>query len=325
MDLTLHNGNHDTTLSANGIEFEPGSISELRDSSDILGDEAAIRERMASEGYLLFRALLSRELVLEAREEILLKYAILGEIDAINHPLMEAIQGEQNYVDQVNLRAFSKSVRSGIAYERIVTHPEILRLVSGLLEDEVRPFDFRWPRFARPGEGCGFHYDGPYMSRGTAPERIFTTWIPLGDVSRVEGALVMLEGSHRNETLLRTYAQKDADRDKIPWLGTDPNHLRRRYGGQWLSTDFTAGDVLCFGMHMLHGALDNQSPIRRCRLTSDSRYQSVNEPFDERWNGDNPVAHGYDKVFYPGLGNWNNREFQDEWKKVDENGRLLLG
>jgi len=29
-------------------------------------------------------------------------------------------------------------------------------------------------------------------------------------------------------------------------------------------------------------------------------------------------------VFYPGLGSWGNADFQDEWKFVDEQGRLRL-
>ena len=75
---------------------------------------------------------------------------------------------------------------------------------------------------------------------------------------------------------------------------------------------------------MLHGALDNRSADRKCRLSSDTRYQPADEPFDERWNGAHPEAHGYDKVFLPGLGSWNNHEFLDEWKRVDDLGRLIL-
>jgi len=79
-----------------------------------------------------------------------------------------------------------------------------------------------------------------------------------------------------------------------------------------------------FGMHMLHGAFDNRSPVGRCRLTSDTRYQLRSEPADRRWNGDDFEGHGGRRVFYPGLGRWNNDDFQDEWKDVDEAGRLLL-
>ena len=77
-------------------------------------------------------------------------------------------------------------------------------------------------------------------------------------------------------------------------------------------------------MHTLHGALDNRSPVGRCRLSSDSRYQRVDEPADPRWNGADFEGHGGARVFYPGLGNWNNADFQDEWKDVDDRGRLLL-
>lgn len=311
-------------LTSNGIALDtsPDAFGELRPSNDLLDDPEALRARMADEGYLFFRRLIDPEIVLAARREILLKYAIVGEIDAINHPLMEAIQSEHSFVDQVNLRAFTESVRSGLAYERVVLGPEVIGYLETLLGGDVRAYDFRWPRFVRPGEGCGFHYDGPYMNRGT--DRVFTTWIPLGRVHRHEGGLIILENSHRSERLLSGYARQDADKEKISWLSTDPVRLQQGLGGRWLTTDFEAGDVLSFGMHMLHGALDNRSPVGRCRLTSDTRYQRADEPLDERWNGPNPEAHGYDKVFFPGLGHWNNIEFQDEWKRVDELGRLVL-
>lgn len=314
-----------TTLTANGVSFEATAETciEARVSNDLLDDPAALRQRLADDGYLFFRGLLARGTVLAARREILLKYATIGEVDSIHHPLMDAVRSNSSAVDKVNLRAFTESVRTGLAYEAVVLHPRLLGLLEELLQGEVRPFDFRWPRLARPGEGCGFHYDGPYMNRGT--DKILTTWIPLGDISREEGALILLENSHQSETLLNTYAKRDADKEKITWLGLDPGKLQRSLGGRWLTTDYQAGDVMCFGMHMLHGALDNLSPAGRCRLSSDTRYQLASEPYDERWNGPNATAaHGDDKVFLPGLGKWNNLDFQDEWKRVDENGRLIL-
>ncbi|HUF09116.1 MAG TPA: phytanoyl-CoA dioxygenase family protein [Rhodothermales bacterium] len=320
----MSNPSFDRPLTSNGVELDTSAsaFGELESSTHLLEHPEALTTRMADDGYLFFRGILDPALVFEARREILLKYATVGEIDAINHPVMDAIQADRSFIDQVNLRAFTESVRTGLAYERVVLNPAIFSFLEKLLGGNVRAYDFRWPRFVRPGEGCGFHYDGPYMNRGT--ERVFTTWIPLGRVRRHEGALIILEGSHKADELLDTYARRDADREQISWLSTDPRELQNRFGGRWLTTDFEAGDVLCFGMHMLHGALDNLSLERRCRLTSDTRYQRADEPLDERWNGHNPEAHGYDKVFLPGLGRWNNTEFLDEWKRVDEFGRLLL-
>lgn len=312
-----------TKLTSNGIELDTSAdkFGELRESNDILNNVEAMHQRMADEGYLFFRELIPRQEVLDARREILLKYAIVGEIDP-RQPLMDAIFNSDSVIDKVNLRAFSESVRSGAAYLNVVLNRNVMGFWQQFLDAPIHCYDMRWPRFVRPGEGCGFHYDGPYMNRGT--DRLYTSWIPLGDVTKQEGALIVLENSHRADDLLNTYAKKDADKDKLVWLSTDPRKLQERFGGRWLSTDFCAGDVLCFTMHTLHGALDNNSPIGKCRLTSDTRYQPANEVKDERWNGDNFEAHGRNMVFYPGLGRWNNKEFQDEWKRVDEFGRLIM-
>lgn len=309
------------TANDHPVDTRPERFGELEPANHLLGDEAALREAMAERGHLFFRGLLDPDVVLAARHEVLLKYAILGEIDD-RHAIDEAIAGDGAGVRHANLRAFSESVRTGSAYMRVTDAPEVLAVHSALLDGEVRSFDMRWPRFVRPGEGCGFHCDGPYMNRGTS--RIFSSWIPLGRVDRHEGALIVLEDSHRSEQLHAGYLQADADRDGLTWLDDDPVAVQRQYGARWLTADFRPGDVLCFGMHTLHGALDNRSATGRCRLSSDSRYQRVDEPADPRWNGEAFEGHGGSRVFYPGLGQWNNDDFQDEWKDVDEMGRLRL-
>jgi len=310
-------------LTANGhpLQTGPDHFGELEASNDLLDDPAAMRETMTDRGHLFFRSLIPPDRVLAARHEILQKYAIIGEVDD-RHPVDDAIAGDGAGVPSANLRAFSESVRTGAAYLGITDAPEVLAVHEALLEGPVRSFDMRWPRFVRPGEGCGFHCDGPYMNRGTS--RIFSSWIPLGRVDRSEGALIILEDSHRSERLHAGYLSADADRDGLTWLDADPTIVQRSYGKRWLTTDFRPGDVLCFGMHTLHGALDNRSTTGRCRLSSDSRYQRIDEPADPRWNGAAFDGHGGRRVFYPGLGHWNNDDFQDEWKDVDERGRIRL-
>jgi hypothetical protein len=312
-----------TPLTANGhrVDTSPARFGELETSNDLLGDDEALRAAMAERGYLFFRELLPADTVLAARHEILLKYAILGEVDD-RYPIDDAVAGDQLGVEHANLRAFSESVRSGHCYRAVTDHPDLLAVHSGLLGGPVRSFDFRWPRFVRPGEGCGFHCDGPYMNRGTS--RIVSSWIPLGRVRADEGALMLLEDSHRSERLHEGYLRADADLDGLQWLDDDPAVVQEQYGGRWLTTDFEPGDVLCFGMHQLHGALDNRSETGRCRLSSDTRYHRVDEVADHRWNGIRIEGHGGSRVFYPGLGRWNNDDFQDEWKDVDDGGRMKL-
>jgi ectoine hydroxylase-related dioxygenase (phytanoyl-CoA dioxygenase family) len=311
-------------LSSNGILLETGpeTIGELRDASSLLGDPEALRQRMADDGYLLLRGLIDRGTVLEARRELLLKYATVGEIDSINRPLMDGIQSEQTFVHSVNLIAFTESLRTGIAYRSVVEAPELISFFEDFLGGPARSWDFCWVRLMRPGEATGMHCDSPYATRGT--KNVWSAWIPLGDLRREEGALMILEGSHKNEELRESYGNLDADRDKLGWLSTDPPALRRSLGGRWLTTDFRAGDVMVFSMYLVHGSLDNNSPEGRCRLTSDVRYQLLGDPLDERWNGDIANPHGgSQKVFLPGRPRGNdNKEFGDEWKEVDELGRL---
>lgn len=313
-------------LSCHGIPLEThhDAFGELRDSSELVDDVAALRSRMQQDGYLLLRGLVDRDCVLAARREIMLKFAIIGEIDSINHSVMDGMQSSETFIDKVNLVAFTESLRSGLAYNRVVEGPEIMGFFDRFLGEKTRSFDFRWPRFMRHGEGSGIHCDAPYITRGTTD--LWSAWIPLGDVAMHEGALMILSGSHLNEELRSSYGKRDADREKIGWLSTDPVELRRRLGGRWQSADFRAGDVLLFGPYLVHGSLDNNSPERRCRLSSDTRYLRDGDSLDERWNGDVSNPHGgAPKVFLPGGGpSMNNEEFQEEWKAVDDKGRLLL-
>lgn len=311
-------------LFSNGIKMNmhPEKFGELRESNDILDNVIRLRERMEEDGYLLIRGLLDPEAVLRARQEILLKFAIIGEIDDTNFPLMDAIYSQNSFRENVNLRAFSQSVRAGAHYQDLCFNEKLIGFYKQLLGGAIRGFSFQWPRLVRPGEGCGIHYDAPYMNRGTT--NVYTSWIPIGNVTKQEGALIVLENSHKHETLINGYAKRDVDKEALGWFSNNPITVQNEYGGRWLSTDFKAGDVLCFGMVTMHAALDNHSPINRCRLTSDTRYQLASDPIDERFVGEDPEVHGKDKVFFPGLGSWGNEDLQDEWKKIDKYGRLIV-
>ena len=303
------------------MDAAPDRLGELVDRRSLCGDAPSLRQVFHEEGHVFIRGLLDPDKVLAARRELLLKYAILGEVDD-RHPIMDGIAGDASAVTAVNLRAFTESLRSGACYESVILDPVLIDVVGSLLDGPVRPYDFRWPRLARPGEGCGFHCDGPYMSRGT--DRHLSVWIPLGRIEPHEGALMVLEGSHRSEELASGYLTKDADLDGLTWLDDDPAAVQERFGKRWLTASFEPGDVLAFGMNVLHGAFDNESEARRCRLSTDSRYLVAGEIPDPRWNGDDLNPHGPGRVFYPGLGSWANVDFQDEWKYVDDGGRMRL-
>lgn len=317
-------------LTCNGhpVDAQASYFGELQASNDLLRDPIALKRRAEENGYLFIRRLIPPSTVLEARREILLKYATVGEIDNTRHDVMDGVLRGSSYITQINLDAFVTSLRTGACYERVVLHPNLLALYADLMGGPVVPFDFRWPRMMRTGEGCGIHADIPYIGRGT--RHVWTSWIPLGDVPLENGPLIILENSHRHAAL-DGYFATDAAKQRLGWLERDPVALQARLGGRWLSTHFEPGDVLCFSGHMVHGALDNNHPGGRCRLSSDTRYQLRDDQRDERWFGSvaNPYGGDYERgkrVFYPGLISCadGNTELKEEWKPVDEDGRLLL-
>ena len=129
-------------------------------------------------------------------------------------------------------------------------------------------------------------------------------WMPYGDISFELGGLMILEGSHKRQDLLKNYVFRDVDTycknkpeqmkraNEDGWtfpaftgtLSHNPPILRNKFGGRWITSEFEAGDFLTFGMFTVHASLDNRSE-NRLRISSDSRYQRASEPIDERWIG----------------------------------------
>jgi hypothetical protein len=184
---------------------------------------------------------------------------------------------------------------------REVTHaPEFLALAESqtlfdfygrFFGEPAMTINYKWLRAVGAGDSTSPHYDVVYMGRGTTA-RLYTSWIPLGDVGLSDGPLAVLKGSHNLPSYQRvreTYGRADVDRDNIEsFFSHDPLEITARYGGQWQTTAFRAGDLLFFGMFTMHGAIANLS--NRFRLSTDLRFQPVSEPLDERWVGDTPLA-----------------------------------
>ena len=275
-----------TMLTMGKREMELGSryLGRLREAEDIAEEPQALRDRLVEDGYLLLRGLQKRDNVLAARRTILENLAANGQVDG-RFPLMEGVVAEGG---RGAFLGGSKTLTRSPEFLKLVESPDVMGFFSRLLGGEVLTYDYKWLRVVGPGDFTGAHYDVVYMGRGT--RNVFTCWTPLGDVTYDTGPLAILAGSHRLEKIKQTYGKMDVDRDHVTgWFSTDPVELVDAYGGQWQTTEFTAGDVLIFGMFTMHGSLDNAS--NRYRLSCDTRYQRADEPVDERWVGDEPIAH----------------------------------
>lgn len=254
-------------------------------------DDDMLRDRLADDGYLYITEALDTDAVVAARREVMQR---LVDVDEIQEPAIEGLSTGTSRRGELidDLGAFWKSVSEGPRLRRVTHGGNLAAIMARILDGAVRPYDFLWLRATRPGGASAYHFDHVYMNRGT--DRLLTAWIPLGDVPLEDGPLAIVEGSHRWDDLIDAYRGFDVDRDtsRPGHVTTEPVTLARERGTRLLTGDFKSGDVVVFSMFTLHGSLDNRSSIGRVRLSCDTRYQRANEPFDERWVGENPVGHG---------------------------------
>ena len=270
--------------------MRPESFGELLRSDTILNDSDALRERLALEGYLYIPGFFPRELIREARAELLRRIRSFDGLDP-NYPADDAVSSSKMSVPGKGFVIENEPLRNVIFSRRLMAFYE--RLLGG----ESRHFDHVWVRAVGPRQGTPPHCDLVYMGRGT--HDVMTAWIPYSDIPIEMGGLMVLEKSHLQQGRLRKYLDQDVDtycanrgpyKHKNGWLSNNPVTLREKLGGRWLTSTFQMGDLLTFGMKLVDGSLDNGT--NRYRLSSDTRYQLASEPIDPRWVGEHTQEYG---------------------------------
>jgi len=286
------------------LDTSPLAFGELRPSSDALSDRLELQRRFEQEGYLYLPGLLDRDEVLDARVEALKRLEASGSLDSA-FPLLDGVAHPD----------FSQSFLPELAQDnapmlKMLYDGPMMAFYEHFLGGPVRHFDYTWCRAKPPGDESATrpHYDVVYMGRGT--KHLHTSWTPLGDIPLPMGGLMILESSHRLEEVKSTYGQLDVDvyctnypdaaeieTGTKQWqnpnggaYANDAIATRAKFGGRWLTTNYEMGDVLIFSIYTMHASMDNQT--NRIRLSTDTRYQLASEPIDERWIGENPIAHG---------------------------------
>lgn len=284
----------------------PESFGELRSSSDALEDVDELKSRFEEDGYLYLPGLLDKHTLSAARLTMLEALADQDFVDT-DFPLSDGVAKREVSVSAREMVGLSKN--NGPLREALFAGP-IIAFYEQFLGGPIRPLDFTWCRVKSSGTETATnpHYDIVFMGRGT--QNLHTSWTPLGDIPREMGGLMILENSHRLEEIKANYGQSDVDvyctnepdlreteTGQKRWQGSgtgsyanDAIALREELNSRWLTTDYELGDLLVFSMYTMHASMDNLT--NRLRLSTDTRYQLASEPVDERWIGDNPIAHG---------------------------------
>ncbi len=299
MNLSIAPSFQGSLLDTSSEAFGP-----LRLSSDALSDKKELRWRFEQDGYLYLPGLLDRKQVLAARLEMLRKLEAAGFLDP-DYPMEDGVA----HTDFENAFMVELTKDNPPLLELLYDGP-MMEFYRQFLGGEVRHFDYTWCRSKPPGETTATppHYDIVFMGRGT--QRLYTSWTPLGDMPIEMGGLMILENSHRFEEIKADYGTLDVDAyctnypdaaeiESGEKLWQSPNGgaysldavaAREELRSRWLTTDYAMGDLLVFSMYTMHASMDNQT--NQIRLSTDTRYQLASEPVDERWIGDNPIAHG---------------------------------
>ncbi|MBM79802.1 MAG: hypothetical protein CMJ78_04325 [Planctomycetaceae bacterium] len=163
-------------------------------------------------------------------------------------------------------------------------------VLDRIFQEPARGQDYLFLRPSPPGRSTHLHYDRPFFARGS--ERTVTVWTALGPIPMTDGALAVVEGSNRYDDLINDMKQIDYDSKsspKVQYTDDSISFVRDR-GTRFLTADFEPGDLIAFGMTILHGTLDNNSKIGRARLSCDVRWQPAADAMDERYVGKNPAG-----------------------------------
>lgn len=259
------------------VDYPSKIIGELRDSSHLLGNVPALKQRMNEDGFLYMRGLIDRKKVLKARETIL-KHLESHDALVPDTPLFHGVMGG---------RSPQMMGRKGIAYHpdvlNVIESEELFSFFNAYFAEPAITYNYKWLRAVGNEEYTGAHFDYVYMGRGST--NLHTTWVPFGDIPVEQGTLVMCPASNHLDSYSRirdTYGRLDVDRDLVEgWFTKDPMEITDKFGSHWLTTNFEAGDVMIFGMHTMHASTTNLTT--RWRISCDIRFQPASDPVDERW------------------------------------------
>jgi ectoine hydroxylase-related dioxygenase (phytanoyl-CoA dioxygenase family) len=183
------------------------------------------------------------------------------------------------------------------AYEGFCAQPRMSRFMDAFVGGLSYLHKRKIMRLTLPGTAVATpaHYDLVYLRGGTS--RVVTAWIPLGDTSIDMGGLVYLEGSHAIGAAMEAQFARDnvglTPEERISaynrnmseggWVSKDLPHMVERFDTRWLIADYEAGDVVLHSPYMIHASTTNQSLDGLIRLSTDIRYQNVDDEIDARW------------------------------------------
>jgi hypothetical protein len=239
-------------------ELSPAAIRptrDLLDSTDLLGDSEALKQRYEADGYMFFRGLLDFEAVAEARRRMTAPLVAQGLV-ADEGDRVRWIGGDRPSL------AEDDPAFSGVAHA-LVGHPANQAAFEKILGEKARTVPMVQYRAYKPNNKLGgVHQDGFY-SPGILGYR--PLWLPLVAIDAEMGGLVLAPRHHQRGFFHDTSRPPRAPiREGV--IADDA----------WAWTSYQAGDVVVIHPYTPHVGLPNHSEF--VRLSIDTRIQSAANP-----------------------------------------------
>jgi hypothetical protein len=277
----------------------------MQSSTELLGDPAALRARMAEDGYLFFPRLLDPEKVRALRRKMLEALANHGWVArggyfmagrCIRTPLRE---GEDEYL------AAYDDVQRLEPFHSLAHDETLVDTMRDVLGDTAFPHPLKIARLSFPDHyevSTPPHQDFP-NNQGT--DTLTAAWIPVGEIPAELGGLAILRGSHRFGVLPLDVHIGAGNRQAVL-----PLELLEQC--RWVTTEFSMGDVLVFKSTTVHASLHNASEFYM-RLSVDFRYQLEGEALTDLVLEPHFQRASWEEIYR----DWQSTEFQYYWKELD--------
>jgi len=246
-------------------------VKEMVDSSHLLDDIEEIRNVLERDGYLLLRNFLDRSKVLTARKVIL---EFCGNcISTEKGNMMEGYATDPTY--SLGLLNYQYLTRQEDV-KQVLENEKIFEFWERFFKKPVKAIHYKWLRGVHKNGYTGIHHDRVYLGGGS--QQLHTVWIPLGDIPKEQGTLLICKESHKHpgySALRQKYVYRYLNLINNGWYSEDPEDIAKEFQGEgtveWVSTDFQAGDVCILGLDVLHMSTTNTT--ERYRLSCDTRWQ----------------------------------------------------
>ena len=277
-------------------------MQDFLDSTNLIGDGDALRERLHRDGYLFLKGLFPREDIMAVRARLLDKAARGGWL-AEGTPAERAIADlsaackdpEEQYMSvfrdmwrdeelhRLRTRPEALDLFSLIFGEPAVCHP---MFVQRNIFPQTETFDFT----------TSVHQDKVHIGGATN----YALWVPLGDCPKEKGPLAVASGSHCSGVL-----------DTKVGNGAGGMDICVDIPGTWVCGDFEAGDALVFADVTVHQALPNCT--NELRQSFDARYQPASQPIADTNMTPYSGTGTWDEVY----AGWSNHSGQYYWQNLD--------